>query len=119
MDAAPENAGWRTHPSRRGGQVMKLVNRKTRKLIEKSVRKAMKKHAPALIAALASSLVSTIATLASTDATDKPGKSKLGDVVEQAADSLVGGKKARRGREQKKTARRTADSSDRTQPSVS
>jgi hypothetical protein len=107
------------HPSRRGGHVMKLVNRKTRKLIEKSVRKAMKKHAPALIAAMASSLVSTIATLANTDASDKPGKSKLGDVVEQATESLVGGKKGRRGRQQKKTARRRADYTERTQPSVS
>jgi hypothetical protein len=98
---------------------MKLVNRKTRKLIEKSVRKAMKKHAPALIAALASSLVSTIATLANTDAPDKRGQSKLGDVVEQAADSLVGGKKGRRGRDQKKTARRMADQAQRTQPSAS
>jgi hypothetical protein len=79
----------------------------------------MKKHAPALIAAVASSLVSTIATLANTEASDKPGKSKLGDVVEQAADALVGGKKARRGGRQKKTARRRADDTERTQPSVS
>jgi len=107
------------HPVAPRRVVMKLVNRKTRKLIEKSVRKAMKKHGPALIAAMASSLVSTIATLANTDASDKPGKSKLGDVVEQAAGALVGGKKGQRGRQQKKTARRRADYTERTQPSVS
>jgi hypothetical protein len=69
---------------------MKLVNRKTRKAIEKSVRKAMKKHGPALMATLASSLASSIATLASTTAPGKRDKSNLADIIERAEDSAAG-----------------------------
>jgi hypothetical protein len=97
---------------------MKLVNRKTKKAIEKSVRKAMKQHGPALIAGLVSGLASTIATLGSTEAPDKPGKSNLADVVDQAKASLTGSKKSR-AHVEKKRVRRMAGREERTQPLVS
>ena len=82
---------------------MKLVNRKTKKAIEKSVRKAFKKHGPALIAGLVSSLAATVATLAKTEAPDGHGKSNLGDMAEQVTASLTGGKRSHRhGREKKR-----------------
>lgn len=98
---------------------MKLVNRKTKKAIEKSVRKAMKKHGPALIAGLASGLATTIATLAGTTAPHGHGKSNLANMAEQAKDSLTDGKKARHHGREKKRARRMAEHAERTQPSVS
>jgi hypothetical protein len=98
---------------------MKLVNRKTRKAIEKSVRKAMRKHGPALIAGLASGLASTIATLAKTEAPDGRGKSNLAELAGQAKDSLTDGQKShKRGRE-KKRLRRASEHAERTQPSLS
>ena len=97
---------------------MKLVNRKTKKAIEKSVRKAMMKHGPALVAGLASALASTIATLAKTEAPDARGKSNLADVVDQAKDSLTGKKSGKRHSE-KKRLRRMVAHEQRTQPSVS
>jgi hypothetical protein len=69
---------------------MKLVNRKTRKAIEKGVRKAFKKHGPALMASLVSSLASTTATLAATAAPGKQRKSNLADIVERAGESVAG-----------------------------
>ena len=98
---------------------MKLVNRKTKKAIEKSVLKAMKKHGPALIAGLASGLASTIATLAKTEAPHGHGKSNLAEMVEQTKDSLTDGKKSRRQGGEKKRLRRMAERTERTQPSVS
>jgi hypothetical protein len=98
---------------------MKLVNRKTKKAIEKSVRKAMKKHGPALIAALAGGLASTIATLAKTEAPRGHGKSNLADMVEQTKDSLTDGKKSHRHGREKKRARRMTEPTAQTQPSVS
>ena len=68
---------------------MKLVNRQTRKAIEKSVRKAMKKHGPALMASLASALASSIATLAKTEATGRAGKSNLAVSVERGEESVI------------------------------
>src|SRR4051812_38442949 len=50
------------------GGSMKLVKRKTRKAIEKAVRKALKKHGPALVAAVAGGIVSSLAALAGTEA---------------------------------------------------
>jgi hypothetical protein len=97
---------------------MKLVNRKTKKAIEKSVRKAMKKHGPALLAGLASGLAATIASLAKTEAPQGHGKSNLADIVEQAKDSLTGEKKSHRQGREKKRARRMADG-ERTRLSVS
>jgi hypothetical protein len=48
---------------------MKLVSRKTRKVLEKAVRKAVKKHGPTLVAALATGLASSIAALATAEGT--------------------------------------------------
>jgi hypothetical protein len=79
---------------------MKLVGRKTKKAIEKSVRKAMKQHGPKIVAALAASLVSSIAALATTDSADKPGKSNLADIVDRAGDA-VSGKSLKQGRGRK------------------
>ena len=67
---------------------MKLVNRKTRKKIEKTVRKAMKKHGDAIVASIASGLASSVATLAKTESPRKPGKSNLTDMTERAKKSL-------------------------------
>ena len=69
---------------------MKLLKRKTQKAIEKSVRKAMKKHGPALLAGLASAVASSVATLAKTEAVGKLGKSNLADLVERTEQSLKG-----------------------------
>ena len=98
---------------------MKLVNRKTRKAIEKSVRKAMKRHGPAMIAGLASGLAATIATLGKTEAPHGHGKSNLADMVEQAKDSLTDGKKSRHHGREKKRLRRMAEHAERAQPSAS
>ena len=98
---------------------MKLVNRKTKKAIEKSVRKAMKKHGPMLLAGLASGLASTIATLARTEAPDGHGQSNLGKMAQQAKDSLTNAKKSRIHGREKKSTRRMAGHAERTQPSVS
>ena len=81
---------------------MKLVNRKTRKAIEKSVRRAMKRHGPALMATLVSGLASSLATLAATDAPDRRGKSNLADKLEQATDSLTGARKKAKARNAEK-----------------
>lgn len=98
---------------------MKLVNRKTKKAIEKSVRKAMKKHGPALIAGLASGLASTIATLARTEAPHGHGKSNLASMAEQAKESLTDGKKPRGHGREKKRLRRMTEHAERARPSVS
>ena len=83
---------------------MKLVNRKTRKVIQKSIRKAMKKHGRVLMASLASALASSVATLANTDAPAKHGRSNLGNILEQTKKSLSqnGGKKSRARHSKKK-----------------
>jgi hypothetical protein len=90
---------------------MKLVSRKTRKAIDKTVRKAMKKHGPALVAAAASGLVSVIATLAKTEAPGKRGTSNLADLVEGASAAVTGTGKDRPALEagEKKRKRRTED----------
>jgi hypothetical protein len=97
---------------------MKLVNRKTRKAIEKSVRKAMKKHGPALVAALAGGIASSIATLAKTEAPDKHGKSNLANLVDGATASVQGDSvdRSRPGLREKKRKRRTSHGTDRPQP---
>jgi hypothetical protein len=68
---------------------MKLMTKKTRKTIDKAVRKAMKKNGPALMAGLASAFASSLATLASTQAPGKRGKSNLANVVDRVQDSLT------------------------------
>jgi hypothetical protein len=67
---------------------MKLVNRKTRKAIEKTVRKALKRQGPALVAAVASGLASSLATLAKTEAPGKDGKSNLANIAERVAEAM-------------------------------
>ena len=47
---------------------MKLVKRKTRKAISKSVNKVIKKHGPEVAAGLTGSIASALATLAGTQA---------------------------------------------------
>jgi hypothetical protein len=68
---------------------MKLINRKTRKAIDKSVRKALKRHGPALITGLASGLASSLATLAKTEAPNKGGKSNLAMMAERLEEALT------------------------------
>ena len=86
---------------------MKLVTRKTRKKIAKTVRKAMKKHGDALMASLATGLASSIATLAKTQSPVRPGKSNLADVVDRAKESVADGRKKARTRLEKKGPSRT------------
>lgn len=68
---------------------MKLINRKARKAIDKSLRKAVKRHGPALMAGLASGLASSLATLAKTEAPGKGGKSNLASIVERFQEALA------------------------------
>ena len=89
---------------------MKLVGRKTRKAIEKSVKKALKRHGPAIVAALAGGLASAIATSASTETPGKRGKSNLADVVDRATAAITGTK-------DKKSSRRPARRESRQAPS--
>ncbi len=56
---------------------MKLVKRKTRKAIKKSVSKAIDKHGPQIAAAVVGGIASTLATLAGAESSEDPGKSKL------------------------------------------
>jgi hypothetical protein len=70
---------------------MKLINRKTRKALNKSIRKAVKKGGPAAMAALASGIASSLATLAQTEAPGKRGKSNLATMAERVSDSLTDG----------------------------
>jgi hypothetical protein len=87
---------------------MKLINRKTRKAIEKSVRKAVKKHGPALMAGLASGLASSLATLAKTEAPGKHGKSNLANIVQRFEEALAQGGHEKKRRHAKKKHSRDA-----------
>jgi len=93
---------------------MKLVDRRTQKAIEKSVRKAMRKHGPTIVAGLATALVSSIATLASTQAPGKHGKSNLADLAERAEESLspAGRKQSGKRKAEKKRHLRSTDRHD-------
>ena len=86
-------------------RTMKIVNRKTRKAIEKTLRKAIKKHGPALAAGLASGIASSLATLASTDAPDNSGKSNLKRLAEKVQGAFKDdvGKNTRKRRDEKKS----------------
>ena len=78
---------------------MKLVNRKTRKAIRKSLKKVVKKHGPEIVAGLAGAIASTLATLASTNAPGTKGRqSNLRKAVQQFSDVLSGdtGKRSRK-----------------------
>jgi len=71
---------------------MKLMKKKTRKAISKSVGKVIHKHGPAIAAGLAGSIASTLATLAGTDAPGSKGKkSNLARLSEDVSDKLTGG----------------------------
>ena len=77
---------------------MKLMNRKTRKAIRKSVQKVIRQHGPEIIAGIAAAVASAVATLASTEAAGTDGKKsnlcKLSDKVAGAL-SLANDKGAR------------------------
>jgi hypothetical protein len=89
---------------------MKLMKKKTRKLIDKTVRKALKKNGPALVAGLAGAFASSLATLANTQAPGKRGKSNLADVVDRVQNTLTAphGKKTR-SQSEKKSRRQEAE----------
>ena len=93
---------------------MKLLSRKTKKAIEKSVRKALKKAGPALVAAVVSSLGSSLAALASTESAERPGKSNLTDVVDRARKAVKGGDKKARSRKSRRESQpeRSTDTED-------
>jgi len=80
---------------------MKPVNRKTRKAIDKSVRRAMKEHGPALVASLASALASSMATSSAAKAPGKRGTSKPAGIVEHDEEPVKPAKKKARTSEQK------------------
>jgi hypothetical protein len=68
---------------------LKLMNRRTRKAIRKSLRKVIRKHGPEIITGLAAAAASAIATLASTDAAATEGrKSNLGKLSDKVAGAL-------------------------------
>lgn len=81
---------------------MKIVNRKTRKAIRKSVGKVIKKHGPEMAAGLAGGIASTLATLAGTEAPGTKGRKsnlaalskkvskKVSDTSKRVSDTLVG-----------------------------
>ena len=70
---------------------MKLVKKKTRKAISKSVGKVIHKHGPAIAAGLAGSIASTLATLAGTEAPGSKGKkSNLAKLSEDVSEKLTG-----------------------------
>jgi len=76
---------------------MKMLNRKTRKAIRKSVGKAFKKHGPQILAGLAGGISSTLATLASADA-DTNGQSRLTNLSKKVSTLWAGenGRKSER-----------------------
>ena len=69
---------------------MKLVSKKTRKAIRKSVSKVIRKQGPAIAAGLVGSIASTLATLANTEAPESKGKSNLAKLSEDVSDKLTG-----------------------------
>jgi hypothetical protein len=84
---------------------VKLMNRRTRKAIRKSLRKVIRKHGPEIITGLAAAAASAIATLASTEAAGADGrKSNLGKLSDKVAGALSlandkGGRAGKRRRE--------------------
>jgi hypothetical protein len=77
---------------------MKLLKRKNRKAIRKSVNKVMKRHGPAIAAAIGGGIASTLAALASTEAPDGKGKSNLAKLSENVSEALTPDKKKSRTR---------------------
>jgi len=76
---------------------MKILTRKTRKAIRKSVGKVVKKHGPEILAGLAGGISSTLATLASTDG-DTNGQSRLTNLSKKVSTLWAGenGRKSER-----------------------
>jgi hypothetical protein len=68
---------------------VKLIDKKTRKAINKTVRKAMKKHGAALMAGLASGVASSLATLAKAEAPGTGGRSHLAAIVGRVEEALT------------------------------
>ena len=68
---------------------MKLMTKKTRKAIRKSVGKVIRKQGPVIAAGLAGSIASTLATLAGTEAPGSKGKSNLAKLSEDVSDKLT------------------------------
>lgn len=82
---------------------MKIMKRKTRKAIRRSVKKVVKKHGPEVAAGLVGSVASAVATLASTKAPGRKGKqSNLAAMSERVSDALIGESRTK-GRSGKKT----------------
>jgi hypothetical protein len=78
---------------------MKLLKRKTRKALRKSINKIAKKHGSKIAMGLVGSLASTLAALASTDAANGRGKrSNLDELSRRLSEAIVAplGKKSRR-----------------------
>jgi hypothetical protein len=71
--------------------MMRLVKKKTRKAISKSVGKVIQKHGPAIAAGLAGGIASTLATLAGTEAPGSKGKkSNLAKLSDDISERLTG-----------------------------
>ena len=78
---------------------MKILKRKTRRAIRKSINKIAKKHGSEIAAGLVGSLASTLATLASTDAPAGRGKrTNLAELSRRLSEAITGplGKKSHR-----------------------
>jgi hypothetical protein len=69
--------------------MMNLINKKTRKQLEKTFTKVIKKHAPAIAAALVGAVASSLATLAVTETSDGE-QSNLGKMVDKVKEAVVG-----------------------------
>ena len=95
---------------------MKLINRKTRKVLRKNINKAIKKHGPAIAAGLVGGIASTLAAFASTEAPDdKHGQSRLGQLTDKVQGVFAPERKGKPGHNgERKAARRAARSSLRT-----
>lgn len=79
---------------------MKLVTRKTKKAVRKSVKKLIKKHGAEVAAGLVGTAASALATLAGTEAPGARGKkSNLAELSHRLAATVAGDKvkKSRKG----------------------
>ncbi|HZA35989.1 MAG TPA: hypothetical protein VE505_13715 [Vicinamibacterales bacterium] len=71
--------------------IVKLMRRKTRKAIRKSVGKVIHNYGPQIAAGLAGGIASTLATLAGTEAPGSKGKkSNLAKLSEDVSEKLTG-----------------------------
>ena len=86
---------------------MKLMKRKTRKAIEKNLRKALKNHGPAIAAGLIGGIASTLAAFAADD--DKPKRDSALSGLSKKGLALFEGKGGKRGKSRRKGDGRIAD----------